>query len=239
MIKTEKITYHDEELTYEGFVAYNDKANKKLPAIMIIHAFGGLSSFEEDKAVELAKQGYFSFAIDIYGKGVRAKTTDEAFELMNQLNANRLLLLQRVKTALAICKSFKHVDENKIGAIGYCFGGKAVLDLARSGEILKGVVSFHGLLDAPTENSNTKVETPILIQHGWDDPLVKPNDVIKITEELNHKNADWEINTFSNTGHGFTNPTSLTAAKNPNYNPASDRKSWNRMLHFFNDQFNH
>ena len=98
MIKTEKITYHDEELTYEGFVAYNDEANKKLPAIMIIHAFGGLSSFEEDKAIELAKQGYFSFAIDIYGKGVRAKTTEEAFELMNQLNANRALLIKRVKS---------------------------------------------------------------------------------------------------------------------------------------------
>ncbi len=238
MINTKKIKYQDSELTFQGVIAYNDEIERKLPAIMIAHAFGGQSKFEENKAIEIAKLGYIGFAIDIYGKGIRAKSPNEAQNLMDKLNSNRSLLLSRMKTSLEVCKSLKFVDSSKIGAIGYCFGGKCVLDLARSGEKIKGIVSFHGVYDSPKSQKENKIETPILILHGWDDPLAKPNDVIELTRELTNKDADWELNAYGHTGHAFTNPNAKFPEKGLFYHEAADRKSWNRMKTFFKAEFN-
>lgn len=237
MIRTEKIQYQDSELTYEGVISFDDEIERELPAILIAHAFGGQSQFEENKAIELAKLGYVGFAIDIYGKGVRAKSADEAQKLMDRLNSNRNLLLNRMKTSLKTCKSLKFVDETKIGAIGYCFGGKCVLDLARSGERIQGIVSFHGVYDSPKSQNEIEIETPILILHGWDDPLAKPNEVIELTAELTNKKADWELNAYGHTGHAFTNPKANFPEKGLFYQKEADRKSWNRMIEFFKYKF--
>ncbi|GLR18235.1 dienelactone hydrolase family protein [Portibacter lacus] len=237
MIRIEKIEYQDSELTYEGVISYDDEIEGKLPAIIIAHAFGGQSQFEENKAIAIAKLGYVGFAIDIYGKGVRAKSPEEAQILMDKLNLDRNLLLSRMKTSLKTCKSLKFVDNNKIGGIGYCFGGKCVLDLVRSGEKLKGIVSFHGVYDSPNSQKENKIETPVLILHGWDDPLAMPNEVIELANELTDKKADWELNAYGHTGHAFTNPKANFPEKGLFYQEEADRKSWNRMLEFFKYKF--
>lgn len=237
MIITKKIEYEDNDLTYEGVLAFDESSKTKLPIVMIAHAFGGQSKFEENKAIELAKLGYVGFAIDIYGKGVRAKSPEDAQQLMDKLNSDRNLLLERMKTSLKTAKSIDIADKSKIGGIGFCFGGKCVLDLARSGEKLNGIVSFHGVYDSPKRTEENKIETPILILHGWDDPLAKPNDVLELAQELTNKNAEWELNAYGHTGHAFTNPNARFPEKGLLYNKVSDKKSWNRMVEFFKNKF--
>lgn len=237
MIVKEKIEYKDSESTYEGVFAYDQKIKGERPVVMIAHAYGGQSSFEENKAVELAELGYVGFAIDIYGKGVRAKTSAEAEQLMAQLNDNRNVLLNRMLASLDAAKSIEFGDSQKIGAIGFCFGGKCVLDLARSGIQIKGCVSFHGLFDAPDINQETKIKTPVLILHGWDDPLAQPNDFIELTKELSLKEADWEINAYGHTSHSFTDPRANMPERGIVYSEDASRKSWNRMTRFFKHRF--
>lgn len=199
--------------------------------------YGGLSSFEEEKAVEIAKLGYVGFALDIYGKGIRAKSSHEAQILMESLNSNRSVLLSRMKTSLKVCASIEVVDNDNIVAIGYCFGGKCVLYLAKSGEELRGIVSIHGIYDAPDPLKNEKIKTPILILHGWADPFSDPRALLKLTEELTANNANWELIAYGNTAHAFTNGKAHYADKGLLYNENADKKSWNRLLRFFRDDF--
>jgi len=236
MIQTQKVAYSDSTQTYEGVVAYQESATPK-PVIMIAHAYGGQSAFEENKALALAQLGYVGFAIDVYGKGKRAKSPDEAQQLMDTLNSDRALLLERMKTSLAQARNFEFGDETKIGAIGFCFGGKCVLDLARSGAALKGALSFHGLYDAPSFNTNQKIVTPLLILHGWDDPLAPPADMVSIANELTEKGADWEIDAYGHTGHAFTNPNAKFPEKGLVYNQDVSDKAWTRMKSFFQKAF--
>jgi len=236
MIKTQKVEYGDTHQTYEGVIAYEESTTKQ-PVIMIAHAYGGQSAFEENKAIELAQLGYIGFAIDVYGKGKRAKSPDEAQQLMDTLNSDRALLLERMKASLTQARKFEFGNETKIGAIGFCFGGKFVLDLARSGASLKGAVSFHGLYDAPNFNNDQKIVTPLLILHGWNDPLATPSDTVALANELTHKNADWEINAYGHTGHAFTNPNAKSPEKGLVYSQNVSDKAWARMISFFQKAF--
>jgi len=237
MIITEQVEYNDSQNTFEGVVAYRKDTNADTPVVLIAHAYSGQSDFEKNKAIELAKLGYIGFAIDLYGKGKRAKTPAQAQELMDHLNSNRTLLLQRMQLSLEQAKKLKFADKTKLGAIGYCFGGKCVLDLARSGEKLKGLVSFHGLYDAPRHNMKTKIKSPILVMHGWNDPLAPPDDVVKLAKELTSKEADWEMTAYGNTGHAFTNPMANSPENGLMYNQNASNKAWNRMKLFFADAF--
>ncbi|WP_109831434.1 dienelactone hydrolase family protein [Reichenbachiella versicolor] len=237
MISTEVISYEDSQNAYEGFIAYNTEIKAKAPIILIAHAFGGQSKFEERKAIELAQLGYIGFAIDIYGKGKRARDSEEAQELMDSLNSDRKLLLERMKVSLECAKKIKLADIHRIGAIGFCFGGKCVLDLARSGEKLNGIVSFHGLYDTPAFNQDTKITTPVLVLHGWDDPLASPNETIALANELTSKDANWEINAYGKTGHAFTNPNAKFPDKGLMYSKSANDRAWKRMMTFFEDAF--
>lgn len=231
MIVTKKIEYQDATSTFEGVVAYEEGINTQRPVIMIAPTFKGQTAFEEKKAIEFAKLGYIGFAIDTYGKGIRGNTTEEAFALMRNLDSDRALLLSRMKTSLKAAKSIEHAAIDKIGAIGFCFGGKSVLDLARSGERLSGIVSFHGVYDPPKENPPVKITTPVLVLHGWGDPLAPPTAVVALAKELTEREADWEFNVYGHTGHAFTNPTAN--APGMAYNEKVDQQSWKRMTDFF------
>lgn len=237
MIKTETIVYRDQEKTYESFLAYDDAITTPRPGVMVCHAFSGLKSFEQGKAIELAKLGYVGFAADVYGQGIRANNPVEASKLMAVLNDDRALLLARVKTAWQQLKSFAQVDTQRIGAIGFCFGGKCVLDLARSGETANGLVSFHGLYDAPPIATAEHIKASVLILHGWDDPLAPPESVEAIAKELSQKRADWEMNIYGHTGHSFTNPDAKMPQQGMAFQPASNDKSWKRMQDFFQQVF--
>ena len=179
MIKTEKLVYGsaNSSVQFEGSISYEDSFDTPRPGVLVCHAYGGHSDFDIKKSEQLAELGYFAFAMDLYGQGRRGSNPQESMELMNEFNSDRVLLQQRMIHAFETLKNFDKVDENKTGAIGFCFGGKCALDLARAGEDVKGVVSFHGLYDAPTASSGKqlkgtiKIDSSILILHGYDDPM--------------------------------------------------------------------
>ncbi|MCJ7467012.1 MAG: dienelactone hydrolase family protein [Maribacter sp.] len=239
MIQTEAIQYTSPESgkIFEGFICWDTTTATKKPGVLVAHTFRGQSQFEINKAKELAELGYVGFAIDMYGKGRRANTPEEAQLLMDELNADRPLLLHRIILALNTLQNKPQVDAEKIGAIGFCFGGKCVLDLARSNAILKGVASFHGVYDAPKITYSGPIKASILILHGWEDPLGTPAQLEELAHELTKRQADWQILAFGHTGHAFTNPQAQFPKKGMFYQKSSNNRAWKAMANFFEDIF--
>ncbi len=238
MINTEKITYSDHSgMEFEGVLSYDDNFSGKRPAILVSHALSGLTDFEIEKTIKLAEMGYLSFALDMYGKENRPSSREEASQLMGKLNSDRTLLFQRITLAYERMKKFDQVDQNKTAAIGFCFGGKCVLDLARSGADIKGVVSFHGVYDEAPGSSHTPIKAAVLVQHGWDDPVSPPDKLMSLGKELTERKADWRILAYGHTGHAFTNPQANSPERGVFYKESSDRRSWIAMKEFFRELF--
>lgn len=238
MIQTTQLTYSDKQQSYEGVIAFDDAIKGKRPVVLVSHTWVGQSQFEEDKAKELAKLGYLAFAIDVFGQGRRAKNADEAEALMNEMLEDRQELLNRILLAVDTIKENEMADTKKMGAIGFCFGGKCVLDLARSGIDMKGVVCFHGIFDPPGIEHEGDIKAKILVLHGWEDPLAFPKDIVSLGYELTERNAIWEMDVFGNTGHAFTNPNANDPDGGMVFNPLANDRSWQRMTHFFEEVFN-
>ncbi len=194
-------------------------------------------NLKKKRPVELAKLGYLGFAIDMYGKGRRADTPQESRVLMEELTGNRNLLLERIQLAFDTGRELELSDKSRIGAIGFCFGGKCVLDLARSGADVKGVVSFHGTYDKPEIDYPEPIKSSVLVLHGWDDPVGKPNQVVELAMELTGRQADWTITSFGHTGHAFTNPNANSPERGVFYNKKSNDRAWKSMTNFFEEVF--
>jgi len=233
------VAYLDGEVLLEGFFAYDDCVSGRRPAIMISHAWAGRDQFVEEKAISLAKLGYFAFAVDMYGKGILGKSIEENAKLMQPFIDDRRLLLQRLNAALYAVKQLPWVDDKNIAAIGFCFGGLCVLDFARAGVNVKGVVSFHGLVDAPpkTEGEPPKITAKILVLNGADDPMVSSDQLVTLQQELNKAGADWQIHNYSQTMHAFTNPVANDPDFGTVYQGSSDRRSWISMKNFLEELF--
>lgn len=236
-METKEIVYSNAENTFQGFIAWDDSVQTKRPIVLVSHAYLGQSKFDEKKAIALAKMGYVGFAIDMYGKGKRANTPEEGRILMGELNENRSLLLERIQLAVKTAKEFEFTDHSKVAAVGFCFGGKCVLDLARSGEDLKGIATFHGVYDKPDLDYDAPINASVLIFHGWDDPLATPQQTIALAEELTERNADWNINAFGHTGHAFTNPNANSPETGMNYNERTTDRSWQSLTNFLEEIF--
>ncbi len=245
MVKTEKFIYGNlkNNETFEGSVSFDESNSSKRPGILVCHAYGGHSDFEIKKSEELATLGYFAFAIDIYGQGKRGSNPQESLELMNELNSDRALLQSRMIHAHKTLCDFDLVDVSKTGAIGFCFGGQCAIDLARAGEDISGVVSFHGLYDPPIAKpgqnlkGTTNIKSEILVLHGYDDPMATPKNMIDLADELKSKNAKWQIHAYSKVGHAFTNPLANDLNAGLFYSEEADKHSWNEMKYFFNRIF--
>ena len=237
MIKIETITYSNSESVFEGTICFDDSISAPKAGVLVVHTFKGHTDFEVEKAVELAKLGYVGFAVDMYGKGIRPQTPDEARTAMNVLNADRPLLLKRIQLALETLKTHPQVDKTKLGAIGFCFGGKCVLDLVRANAEINGVASFHGIYDKPPMQNDSPIKSSVLILHGWDDPLGLPPQVVELAKELTTRKADWQILAFGNTGHSFTNPTANMPENGLVYNELSNGRAWLAMKNFFEEVF--
>jgi len=186
-IKLEKrfIKYSDGNLTLTGYVAYDSDSKAKRPGVLVLHDWSGRDEFEEGKAEALAALGYVGFAIDVYGR--HGTSPEDNAALMKQFLDNRSLLLQRLKLGLDELKKIDVLDQNQIGAIGFCFGGLGVLDMSRASWDLKGVVSFHGGLGAPPQKYNDLVKAKILVCHGHDDAGIPPSAVQALEEELTNR----------------------------------------------------
>lgn len=198
--------------------------------VLVTPAFSGLSDQERGHADRLAAMGYVALGVDYYGHGTLAGDRAEASALMAAMNNDRPLLAARMQAALGALKGLGGVDPQRCGATGYCFGGKAVLDLARAGAAFRAGVSFHGVYDAPPQGSR-EMAAAMLICDGWDDPLCPPEAKRALAEELTAHCADWQMLSFGHTGHAFTNPGANMPGMG--YSAGADARSWAAMTQFF------
>jgi dienelactone hydrolase len=236
-IITNTINYVDGDTLLEGFFAFDDAIQGQRPAVLVSHPWAGRSEFTEEKARELAKLGYVGFALDMYGAGKLGKTDEECSALMRPFMENRAMLQRRISAALANVRLLPWVDDKKMAAIGFCFGGLCVLDLARTGANVKGVVSFHGLLNAPTNLENPKISAKVLVLHGNDDPLVPPEHIAAFQKEMSEAGVDWQLHSYGNTVHAFTNPLASDFAAGYKFSPNANRRAFQAMENFLAEIF--
>jgi dienelactone hydrolase len=231
---TQTVAYKDGDTTLEGYLAYDDSFSGPRPGMLVVHQWLGLTDYEQNRAVMLAQLGYVAFCADIYGQGVRPQTIAAANAEATKYKTNRTLLRRRVNAGLAELKKNPLVDTKRVAAIGYCFGGTTVLELARSGADLNGVVSFHGGLDSPAPADGKNIRCKVLICHGADDPFEKPADLVAFENEMRQANVDWVLIKYGGAVHSFTQPMAGNDnSKGAAYNERADRRSWAAMKMFF------
>lgn len=236
-LRTEVVEYKHGDIVLEGYLAYDDGVKGKRPGVIVVHEWWGLNPYAKRRTEQLAKLGYITFAIDMYGKGVRAKDTKEAGSLSGIYRGDRPLMRARANAGLEVLRNHPLVDMNRIAAIGYCFGGTTVLEMARSGVELAGVVSFHGGLSTPHPGDAKNIKCKVLVLHGADDPAVPPDQVIAFQEEMRKANVDWQMVSYGNAVHSFTNPEANDPSRGSAYNEKADRHSWEVMKFFFEEIF--
>jgi dienelactone hydrolase len=236
-IVSNTVAYMDGDVVLEAFFAFDDALTGRRPAVLINHTWVGRDAFVAEKAKKLAELGYVGFAADMYGKGVLGSGPEENMKLMQPFMTDRAMLQQRMKAALAAVRLMPWVDDSKIASIGFCFGGLCSLDLARTGVDIKGVVSFHGLLVPPGNTLGNTIKAKVLALHGNDDPLVPAEQMLAFEREMTESGADWQLHTYGNTMHAFTNPIANDPAFGTVYQPDADRRSWLAMQNFLTEIF--
>lgn len=234
---TKNIDYHDGDAILEAFVAYDDKTTGKRPAVLVAHDWSGRNDFAQDKARKLAELGYVGFALDMFGKGILGSSKEEKSKLIQPFVEERSKLQKRILAALNTLKTQEQVDTSKIAAIGFCFGGMCVLDLARSGADIRGVVSFHGLLFPLGLEAKESIKAKVLVLHGYEDPLAPKDQVAAFEKEMTQARADWQLHMYGGALHAFTNPAANDRDFGTVYNALADKRSWMEMKNFFDEIF--
>jgi dienelactone hydrolase len=236
-IKSNTVAYMDGDVVLEAFFAFDDTWEGQRPAVLINHAWGGRDEFVDGKARKLAQLGYVGFAVDMYGKGILGSGPEQNAKLMQPFMDDRAMLQKRIQAGLSAVKLLPWVDGSKIAAIGFCFGGLCVLDLARTEADVKGVVSFHGLLAAPNNIRGNSFKAKVLALHGHDDPLVSPEQVLAFEQEMTAAGVDWQLHVYGNTMHAFTNPVANDPGFGTVYQANADKRSWQAMENFLAEIF--
>jgi dienelactone hydrolase len=227
------------EKPHKGFLIYDDSQTQKRPGILVIHEWKGISDHVRQSGRKLAELGYVAFVADIYGVGIRPETNAEAGKLAGSYKSDRAKFRKKVLAGLKQLTDFAGVDSDKIAAIGYCFGGTAVLELARSGAKIAGVVSFHGGLDSPKPEDGKNIKAKVLVLHGAVDPHAPEAEISAFQKEMIDSGVDWQMIYYGNAVHGFTSKASGNdPSKGVAYNEAAARRSWQAMLFFFKELFN-
>jgi len=235
-IETKTVEYQQGDTRLVGYLAYPKDAQEPRPGVLVVHEWLGLNDYAKQRAEQLAELGYVAFAADIYGDGQVAADRKEAGALSSTYKKDRALLRARVAAGLAALKAQPEIASGKVAAIGYCFGGTAVLELARSGAEVAGVVSFHGGLDSPAPQDARNIRARVLALHGADDPYVPAEQVAGFEEEMRKGGVDWQLIAYGNAVHGFTNPAhGNDNSKGAAYNAAADARSWLAMRQFLDE----
>lgn len=237
-VVTENIAYKHGGENLEGFLAYDDEVKGKRPAVLIVHEWWGLTEYVRNRARQLAGLGYVAFALDMYGKGRVTEHPDKASEWMKQVSRDVSFWRERAAAGLAVLRQQVQTDPRRLAAIGYCFGGATVQQLAYSGADLRGVVSFHGHPTTPEEDAAVRVKAAILICHGAADPFIGPDKIQAYLTAMESVKLRYTLIAYSGAKHGFTNPDAdekgMAALA---YNPSADRRSWEHMKIFFGEIF--
>lgn len=231
-VQEQVVEYNHGDVVLEGFLVFDDSLEGPRPAVMIVHQWKGLGDYEKRRARQLAELGYIAFCADIYGKGIRPQTFEEAGAEATKYRKDRPLQRARTAAGLDHLKTLPGVDPEKITAIGYCFGGGCVLELARGGADLAAVVSFHGNLDTPEPADAKNITCKVLVCHGANDKAVPAEDVLAFQNEMRDAGVDWEMIFFGNAVHSFTDFDKVgdNASANSAYNEKADARSWAAFL---------
>jgi dienelactone hydrolase len=239
-IKELNVSYVVEGKTYKGFIAFDQNIKGKRPGVLVVHEWWGLNDYTKMRARKLAELGYVAMAVDLFGDGKDAANPSEAMELTKPLYQNLPFAKQLMDAALKQLKSVSETDTNRIAAIGYCFGGAMVLNYAKMGANLKGVVSFHGGLAGVVPDKKL-LKAKVLVCQGGSDKFVSLQDLDHFKHQMDSVNASYQVIVYPNATHAFTNPQATEIGKQFNmpieYNAEADKNSWNDMEAFFKTIF--
>lgn len=233
----EQFDYRDGDTVLQAGVVF-PAGDGPAPAVLIAHQWAGRGEGEHKTAQRLAELGYVGIAIDMFGKDVQGDPAGDNSHLIGPFLSDRAALLQRMRAAVTFAASLDRVDGAKIVAIGYCFGGLCVLDLARGGaDGVLGVVSLHGMLDGNDLSSDGPIAAKILVEHGWQDPMAAPDKVVAFAGEMDGRDADWQLHAHGRAMHAFTNPHAAAPEKGMAYDADADRRSWASVVAFLGELF--
>jgi len=238
VMQQEEISYKDGDVELKGRLFWDDAFSGKRPGVLVVHEWWGLNDYARLRAEMLAEMGYVALAADMYGDGRNTRRADEAREWMTQVTADTDLWQRRANLALEQLKSHPNVESTKLAAIGYSFGGATVMQLAYSGTDLDGVVSFYGSLPPATAEQAARVKARVLVAHGDADNFIPAERVQAFKKALSAADVDWEMDIYGGARHGFTNPYADGYGMDGlAYQEHADRRSWLRMLAFFEELF--
>jgi len=240
-IVQQEISYKQGDTVMNGFVAYDDAIKGKRPGVLVVHEWWGHNAYARDRAVMLAKSGYTAFAVDMYGDGKTADHPKDAGKFSGAVGGNLPLAKARFESALRSLKNQSTVEPDKIAAIGYCFGGGILLNMARMGTDIDGVVSFHGSLATKSPAAKGDIKTRIRVFNGAADPFIKPEQIDAFKKEMEQAGVDYQFTNYPGAMHSFTNPGSTKLGEKFGlplaYNENADKDSWRQTQAFFKELF--
>ena len=237
-LHTENVEYRHGDTVLVGYLAYDNAIKGKRPGVLVVHEWWGNNSYSKRRAEQLARLGYVALALDMYGQGIVAKDAKEAGALAGAYRNDRRLMRERASAGLEVLRTHELTDTKRMAAIGYCFGGTAILELARSGAPLAGFVSFHGALDTPDPRDAENIKGKVLVLQGGDDPSVPAERMAAFHDEMRKAVVDWQVYIYGGAVHSFSNPESGNdKSRGVAYDEKADKRSWEAMKIFFAEIF--
>jgi len=240
-LKENSVVYESEGVKLNGYIVYDSAIKGPRPGVLVVHEWWGHNDYARERARMLARLGYVALAVDMYGDGKQAAHPEDAQKFSSEIAQNKALGKARFLAAMDVLKGHFATDPQKIGAIGYCFGGAVVLQMARDGVDLDGVVSFHGSLGTDQPAKAGEVTAKVMVAHGGSDPFIPSAQVAAFMDEMNGAGVDYDINVYGQALHSFTNPQADEFGKKFNlplrYDPVADQASWAAMQSFLEMAF--
>lgn len=240
-VQGREVTYSADGTTLKGWIAWDDTAQGKRPAVLVVHEWWGHNAYARKRANMLAELGYVTLAVDMYGDGKQARHPDDAGKFATEVSQNKAMARARFEAAMKVLRARENVDGTRLAAVGYCFGGSVVLNMARAGADLKGVASFHGGLATDTPAQAGKVKAQVRVFTGAEDRMIPPAQVAAFRQEMEQAGVDYQAVVYAGAMHSFTNPDADAYGGRFNlplaYNAAADRDSWRQLQDFLGDIF--